>query len=71
VRYTPAVVARDPERTAPLLEGIHLDGDLRIIYSRYDLEAGWSGVEHPLCLGYEPHSAMALGMNLLVYAAMH
>jgi hypothetical protein len=71
VRYTPAVVARHPELSAPVLEGIALGGDLRVIYSPYDLEAGWTGCEHPLCRGYESESATALGLNLVMYAATH
>lgn len=71
VRYTPAAAARDPERTAPVFAGIQLDGDLRILYSRFDVEAGWLGVEHPLCLGYETHSATQLGINAVVYAVTH
>jgi len=71
VRYTPAVVKAHPELQAPLLEGIALGGELRVIYSPFDLEAGWQGTEHPLCRGVAPESAMELGVNVVLYAVTH
>lgn len=71
VTYTPAVQRTDPERTAPCLEGIALDGDLRVIYSRFDLGGGWQGDEHPQGRGYARNDALRLGVNLVVYAMTH
>ena len=71
VQYTPAVAAGAKAAGAARLEGITLGGDLRVIYSPYDVEAGWLGCEYPLCKGYEPHSAMQLGMNVVLYAMTH
>ncbi|MHC4872893.1 MAG: DUF4159 domain-containing protein [Planctomycetota bacterium] len=71
VSYTPLVVAENPGLNKPALEGIQLEGDLRIIYSKYDLAAGWDGIERPMSKGYESHSAVALGMNVAIYAATH
>jgi len=68
---TPAARAAHPKLTTPWLEGITLGGDLRVIYSPLDLAAGWTGCEHPMMRGYEADTAMALGLNLLVYAATH
>lgn len=70
-QYTPVVVKNQPALKAPALEGISIGGDVRIIYSKYDLEAGWQGCEHPLAKGYEPHSAMQLGINIVMYAMTH
>jgi hypothetical protein len=56
---------------APYLEGISINGDLRVIYSPFDLEAGWEGTEHPLAQAYEPQSAVQLGVNLVMYAVTH
>ena len=39
--YTPAVAMRYGPTTTPKLEGITLNGDVRVIYSPIDLEAGW------------------------------
>ncbi len=70
-QYTPAVVKLRPTLKTPYLEGVSVGGDLRVIYSPFDLEAGWTGLDHPLAKGYEPDSAMQLGMNLVVYAMTH
>jgi hypothetical protein len=71
VRYTAAVLAANPKLTSPALEGIQVGGDLRVIYSPYDLEAGWSGCEHPLARAYDSDSALKLGMDLVMYAVTH
>jgi hypothetical protein len=70
-RYTPRVVREKPDLKAPVLEGIVVNGDLRVIYSPYDLEAGWQGCEHPLARAYEPDTAMRLGVNIVMYAMTH
>jgi hypothetical protein len=69
--YTPAALAQRPGLTAPYLEGISLNGDLRVIYSPVDLEAGWQGLDHPLARAYEPDSALKLGVNIITYAMTH
>jgi hypothetical protein len=69
--YTPAVAKVRPTLKAPYLEGISLGGDLRVLYSPFDLEAGWTGLDHPLARAYEPESATQLGMNIVVYAMTH
>ncbi|AKJ63380.1 DUF4159 domain-containing protein [Kiritimatiella glycovorans] len=69
VRYTPAAT---PDReAAPKLYGVRLHGDLRVIYSPYDIEAGWQGGDHPLAKALEPQSAMQLGVNIAMYAMTH
>ena len=69
--YTPAALARKPDLKGPYLEGISLNGDLKVIYSPFDLEAGWQGMDHPLARAYEPESAMKLGVNVIMYAMTH
>ena len=71
VRYTAAVLALNPKLITPSLEGIQVGGDLRVIYSPYDLEAGWTGCEYPLARGYDSDSALKLGMDLVMYAVTH
>jgi hypothetical protein len=51
--------------------GATIDGDLRVIYSPYDLEAGWLEVPYPLARGYESVSSQRLGMNIIVYLMTH
>ena len=69
--YTPAVAMRYPQLKTPKLEGITLNGDIRVIYSPIDLEAGWETTEYPLALAYRADTATPLGMNILMYAATH
>ncbi len=69
--YTPAVKMRYGALDTPQLEGISINGDLRVIYSPIDLEAGWTGTDYPLALAYLPETANALGMDILVYSATH
>jgi hypothetical protein len=57
----------------PVLFGIAFGEDrrVRVIYSQYDLEAGWNEVNYPQVRGYEPLSAQQLGMNIITYAMTH
>jgi hypothetical protein len=71
VEFTPAVKRLEPTLETPQLEGITLDGDLRVIYSRYDLGGGWQGTEHPQGKGYARGDALRLGTNLVTYAMTH
>jgi hypothetical protein len=70
-QYTPAVTQTGKAPVGPYLEGISLGGDVRVMYSPYDLEGGWLGCEYPLSKGFEPNSAMQLGLNVVLYAATH
>ncbi|UCC96437.1 MAG: DUF4159 domain-containing protein [Phycisphaerales bacterium] len=72
VQYSPALAKSKPElKSQPYLLGITIDGDLRVIYSPYDLEAGWLEVHYPQMRGYESISAQRLGMNVIVYMMTH
>jgi hypothetical protein len=68
VEYTPAVLESEPELgEKPSLEAITIDDEIRVIYSKYDLEAGWQNTYYPLLKGYSNESAQLLGMNLITY----
>ncbi len=69
--YTPAVAMRYGPTNTPKLEGITLNGDIRVIYSPIDLEAGWETTEYPMAIAYRADTATPLGMNILMYAATH
>lgn len=69
--YTPAALAANPGLDQPRLEGISLHGDVKVIYSPFDLEAGWQGMDHPLAKAYAPDSALKLGINIVMYAMTH
>ena len=71
VKYAPTVVKERPELKTPVLEGIEVDGDLRVIYSPYDMEAAWLGCDYPLARAYDSSSGTQLGMNLAIYAMTH
>jgi len=72
VRYSPSLAKAKPElKNQPYLLGAAIEGDLRIIYSPYDLEAGWLEVYYPLMKGYESVSSQQLGMNIIIYVMTH
>ncbi|MGD0092807.1 MAG: DUF4159 domain-containing protein, partial [Planctomycetota bacterium] len=70
-KVTPAVQRLDPKLETPQLEGLQLDGDLRVIYSKYDLGGGWQADEHAQAKGYAVADAMRLGVNVVTYAMTH
>jgi hypothetical protein len=70
-RYSPALMKEQPDIKAPVLEGISSGGDLRVIYSPFDLEAAWLGCEYPLARAYESESGTELGINVVMYSATH
>jgi len=71
VAYTPLVQQEQPEVDRPTLEGIEIDGALRVIYSRYGLSCGWEQLEYPYDRGYAERDALRLGVNIFVYAMTH
>jgi hypothetical protein len=84
VRYSPVVAKNKPPPAAglikpsvaglknqPYLLGVTIDGDLRVLYSPYDLEAGWLDAYYPLIRGYESIYAQQLGMNIITYVMTH
>jgi len=71
VEYTTQVRASFPDLQAPVLEGIQVDGTLRVVYSRFDLGSGWDGQERPFSLAIKPADARRLGTNILLHAMTH
>jgi len=71
VSYTPLVNHEHPGLSRPMLEGISLERQLRVIYSPYDLVNGWSGAPNPYARGYQGDDALRLGINMLVYSMTH
>lgn len=55
----------------PVLYGMKFDGKLRVIYSPYDMEAGWNEIRYPVSRGYQSRSAQKLGMNVIMYCMTH
>ncbi len=72
VRYSSGLAQANPSLgNRPQLWGAFLGGDLRVLYSPYDLEAGWLPAPYPLMKGYESASAERLGMNIIAYIMTH
>ena len=72
VQYTPAATQKmKTPTTAPLLEGITVNGHLAVVYSSHDLGCGWELKPHPYGVGYESRSAIQLGMNIMMYSTTH
>ena len=71
VRYTPRVLAGQPNLDTPVLEGIAVGGDVRVIYSPIDLEAGWTGLDYPMARAWMGDAPIKLGENLVLYVATH
>lgn len=71
VRYTLAARAKYPTLKTPCLKGITIDSRTAVIYSPFDMAAGWQGDEHPLSYGYETGDALRIGANLIIYCSTH
>jgi hypothetical protein len=71
VAYTPLVTRERPGLAHPEMEGVEIDGVLRILYSRYDLGNGWEGVDHPFTRGLAAPDALKVAVNAIVYAMTH
>ncbi|MBS3733681.1 MAG: DUF4159 domain-containing protein [Phycisphaerae bacterium] len=71
VDYTRLAEARHGERSAPMLEGITIDGQLAVIYSSLSLSSGWEELGFAFARGYATEDALRIGVNLLAYAMTH
>lgn len=69
--YTLAARAREKDLKTPYLEGIEIDGEYHVVYSKYDLAAGWQGEDHPLSYAYMPAESLRLGANIFTYFLTH
>jgi len=76
VGYSPVLAKNKPElKNRPYLLGVTIDsarhtnggGALGVLYSPYDLEAGWLEAYYPLIRGYDSVGAQQLGMNIIAY----
>ena len=69
VQYTAMLETEgaSPSTASSALLGMMIEGELRVLYSPYDMEAGWLGAYYPMMRGYQPTSAQQLGMNVITY----
>jgi len=68
VTCTPLLAQEQPDLKAPVIEGVAVEGRLRVIYSKWDLNNGWSESPNPYVRGYASADALRLGINAIVYA---
>jgi hypothetical protein len=71
VDYTDLVKAQDPTLNAPSLEGITIDGQVGVVYSKHGLSNGWEQMGFAYNRGYGDADALRLGVNVLSYALTH
>jgi hypothetical protein len=71
VEYTALAMHDHPGLDRPVLEGMTLDNQLRVIYSPLGFVNGWSGAPNPYAREYQTDDALRLGINILVYAMTH
>jgi len=71
VEYTALAKARHPSLNAPALEGIAIDGQLGVIYSRFSLSNGWEQLAFAYNRGYDDADALRMGVNIFAYALTH
>jgi len=70
VDYSSLVKATQAVNT-PSLEGITIDGQLGVIYSRFGMAAGWEQLGFAYNRGYADADALRLGVNVFAHALMH
>ena len=63
-------LARDLGKSVapPMLEGIDIDGNIAVVYSRIGLAGGWEMCQSPYALGYGDMGCIRLGHNILMHA---
>jgi len=55
------------ESGPPVIEGIQIDGQYVVIYSKYDLSCALENQASLACDGYEKEDALNLAINLVLY----
>ncbi|MEI6234025.1 MAG: DUF4159 domain-containing protein [Planctomycetota bacterium] len=71
IEYSAQVKASIKDATAPILEGIALGEDTRVIYSRFGLGSGWDGQERPYAYEIMPNDSLKMGVNIILYSMTH
>ena len=52
----------------PYLEGIELEGNMVVIYSRFGMAGGWEMSQSPYARGYNEIGSLKLGQAILMHA---
>jgi len=66
---TPTLASDLGKQTAPpLLEGIEVDGNIVVVYSRFGIAGGWEMSQSPYARGYNDIGSLKLGQCILMHA---
>ncbi|MCA1685374.1 MAG: DUF4159 domain-containing protein [Planctomycetia bacterium] len=57
-------------RDFPQLEGVKLNGQWAVIYSKYDIGCALERHQGLDCKGYSPESAVRIATNIVIYSTM-
>jgi len=71
VDYENIVKVQNPALNVPAMEGITIDGQLGVIYSRFSLANGWEQLKFAYNRGYSAGDSLRIGVNLFAYALTH
>jgi len=67
VKVTPTLAKEKPGMDEPLLEGVFVNKELLVIYSRYSIFCRIEDHPCPMCMGYMPDDAFKLAANIILY----
>lgn len=67
IGVTSALAREKPGMDRPELEGLFVNKELAVIYSRYSIFCRIENHPCPLCLGYKPDDAFRIASNVIVY----
>ncbi len=68
VSVTPTLQKAQPNMDRPLLEGVFVNKELVVVYSRYSIFCRIEDHPCPLCMGYKPDDAFQIAANVILYA---
>ena len=71
VEYSKLAKTENPRLNAPMLEGVTVDDQLQVIYSRYSLSNGWEQLNFAYNRGYGDSDALRMGVNIISYVMTH
>jgi len=55
----------------PYLEGVEINGSVRVVYSKFSLGTGWVTEDFPFIPSFSNNDALKMGVNAIVYSLTH
>lgn len=71
LHFTDYTQTREPDRAQLDLEGITIEANTVVIYSRLAVGTGWRGFDIPFCNGLAADDSLKMGVNIVVYSMTH